>query len=198
MPECLVPRCATTALEFRRIGAAGEHCRDPIAVFDDGNRRFCYCGIRFEYVSGLGPEPLRRIDSADVFDVIDPAPGSRKTVNSLGLSYGSVVLPKHKHCVRVLGELRVQGQGTSGAIREHRSRTSRIDCNAPYGRSDLGSRLIERFPNGGFQTLHVIERVLTEPILDGATIETFGPSGIILNGTAQYFSVGCFNNNTSY
>src|SRR4051794_8418632 len=100
MPERLVPRRTATPLVLPEIGRAGEYRWDPVAVLDDRGSGVGNGWIRVEQVHGLGPEPLRRINAADVLGVIRATRVAGEVIQALGFGDRGVVLPKHEHGIR--------------------------------------------------------------------------------------------------
>ncbi len=132
VPEGLVSGGAATPLEPREVTRAGEHRRNPVAMLEDGDRGLRHRGVGLENVNRFGPEPLRRIDPADVFRVVHPAPRPREVIQALGLGDGGVVLPENEHGVRVLGERRAERQGLARAVCQHRGGTGRVHRDATH------------------------------------------------------------------
>src|SRR5699024_6651881 len=99
-----------------------------------------------------------------------------------------VVFPQHKQGVGVFGKFGQQSQGCTFLVGKDRGRTGGVKRHADHVGSNRGIAFCKSFFNSTFQTFDVILWVLTVLVGRRLTIQTFGPTWIVLYGSTLFGS----------
>jgi len=186
VPERLVPGGAAAAGHGQRIGAAAEFARDPVAVFDPAEGGFAHGSVDFQRVENLAPDPFAGVDAALVHGVVGSAVAAGEFVDAGGFGDGGMVFPENEHGVGILFEARQQRQ--RGAVAVHRARGGTGGVDADSGDAG-GVDIEEHAPDHRFDSLEIVERVLTEPAVRRVAVKPVGPAPVIVDAGGEVFAV---------
>lgn len=100
-----MPGAAPSAANIARCLRTGKQGGHPIAQFDPGNGGLTHRRVGAGNMQDFGPEPLGRINAADVAGVIQELAAPAQRVDGFSFFYCGVVFPQHEHGIGVVGKL---------------------------------------------------------------------------------------------
>ena len=188
-----VPGGADAALEGERVGIAGEHGGDPVAMLDEAVGGGEDSRVHAAEAEDFAPKPFAGVNAAAFGHDVGAKLGA-ELGNLGGFSITGVVFPEPDHGVEVVFKLRQEAERGAAAVHGDGGGASGVDADADdlggIEAGDLRGGLLQGSTRDGFEAIEVILRVLAGDVgVFRIEQDAHLAAGVVEDGGADFCAV---------